>query len=184
MSGAVSASSVALMGAGMGMQAFGAYSNSKATKTALNAQAQVQRNNAIIAGWQAEDALARGNKAALKVRSQGRTLQGQQRAALAANGVDVNTGSALEILKDTDYFTEVDAITAKDNAAREAWAIRNQAAGYTADANLLQARAAAESPMLAATTSLLGSAGRVASSWYTPGATRGRTVPDYPGAEY
>lgn len=171
------------MGAGMGMQAVGAYGNSRATKNAMGAQAQVQRNNAIIAGWQAQDALARGDRAASRVRSQGRQLQGRQRAAMAANGVDISTGSALEILKDTEFFTEMDATTAKDNAAREAWAIRNQAAGFTADANLLQARGDAESPMFAAATSLLGSAGRVASSWYSPtaGAPRaGRTPIDVP----
>jgi hypothetical protein len=170
MSGGVSASSM-VMFAGMGMQAAGAYSNSRNAKAAYGAQAQVQRNNALIAGWQADDALARGNQSALRVRMQARGVKGKQRAAMAANGVDTTTGSALDVLTDTDYFAEVDVATVKDNAAKEAWALRNQAAGASADASLLAGRAAAESPLAAGATSLLTSAGQVASRWYTPGGT-------------
>lgn len=159
----------ALIGAGIGMQAVGAYNNSRATKTALNAQAEVSRNNAQVGEWQAEDALKRGDKAASRVRAQAKQLKGTQRAALAANGVDLSEGSALQILSDTDYFADIDANTTLDNAAREAWAIRAQAAGYTAEASLLSSRAAAESPLMAGATSLLGSAGRVAGRWYTGG---------------
>jgi hypothetical protein len=158
----------ALMGAGIGLQAYGAYQNSEATAVAYAAQAQVNRNNAMIADWQAEDALARGDRDASNVRLRARQLKGTQRARMAANGVDLGTGSALNILADTDYFADIDAGTVKDNAAREAWAIRNQAMGFRAEANLLQSRSDSESPFLAGATSLLGSAGRVASQWYTP----------------
>lgn len=175
------------MGAGVGMQAFGAYNNSRAAKAAYGAQAEVNRNNAQIAEWQAEDAIKRGDKAASRVRMQAKQLKGTQRARLAANGVDLGEGSALQILSDTDYFADVDASTVLDNAAKEAWALRTQAAGAMAEADLFAGRAAAERPLLAAGTSLLTSAGQVAGRWYSPGgsgASRGRVVPDYPGAEY
>lgn len=166
MSGGISATTIAAVG--MGVQAYGAYSNSKASKAAYGAQAQVNHNNAQIAEWQAEDALARGDQAASRVRTKYDQLKGTQRATMSANGVDLGTGSALSILSDTDYYGQVDANTTLDNAKREAWALRNQAAGYTAEANLMQSRSDAESPMLAAGTSLLTSASRVAGSWYTP----------------
>lgn len=175
----------ALMGAGMGMQAFGAYRNSQATKAAYGAQAEINRNNAIVAGWQAQDAIERGNKAASRSRMQTRQLKGTQRARMAANGVDLTTGSALEILTDTDYFGEIDATTIKDNAAREAWAIRNQAMGFTSEANLLQSRADSESPFLSGATSLLTSAGKVAPYWYSStGSRSSKRVPDYERPEY
>jgi hypothetical protein len=158
----------AILGAGMGFQAMGAYSNSKNARTAYEAQAQVARNNATVAGWQAEDALKRGDKAAMRVRMQGNQTKGAQRAALAASGVDLGMGSALNILADTDYFTDVDAQTTLDNASKEAWAIRQQAAGFNAEASLLKSRADAESPLYAATGSLLTGASRAASTWYTP----------------
>ena len=156
----------------MGFGAVSSYNNSKNAAKAYEAQAKVNENNAIIAGWQADDALKRGDRAAMRVRMQGNQVKGTQRAAMAANGVDLGEGSALHILADTDYFTDIDATTTLDNAAKEAWAIRNQAAGYQAEASLMSGRAAAESPMFAAAGSLLTSAGRVAGSWYTPGAPK------------
>lgn len=167
-----------MMGAGMGFGAVSSYNNSKNAAKAYEAQAKVNENNAIIAGWQADDALKRGDRAAMRVRMQGNQAKGAQRAKLAANGVDLGEGSALNILVDTDYFTDVDVATTLDNAAKEAWAIRNQAAGYSAEASLMSGRAAAESPAFAAAGSLLTSAGRVAGSWYTPGA--GKAAVDRP----
>lgn len=158
-----------MMGAGMGMQAVGAANNSKASRTAYEAQSQVNRNNAQIAEWQAEDATTRGQQSASRVRQKYSQLKGTQRATMAANGVDLGVGSALNILTDTDQFKDIDANTTLDNAAKEAWALRNQVAGYTAEADLLQARADAESPAWAAASSLLSSGGKVAQSWYTPG---------------
>lgn len=164
MSGAISMSSVAMLG--VGMSAAGAYNNSRNAKAAYGAQAQVGRNNAQIAGWQAEDALKRGDKDAMRVKTRANRLKGAQRAGFGANGVDMSTGSALQILSDTEYFGELDAGTVKDNAAKEAWALRNQAMGFTAEAGLMQGRADSESPALVAGTSLLTSAGSVASQWY------------------
>lgn len=152
--------------AGAAVSAYSAYQGSQANKIAYGAQAQVNENNAQIARWQAEDALHRGARDASRMRISGNQLKGKQRAALAANGVDLGVGSALEILTDTDYFTEVDIGTIKDNAAREAWAIRNQAQNFTSEASLLRSRANMESPLLAAGTSLLTSATKAAGNWY------------------
>lgn len=144
-----------------------AYSNSKAVKGAAEVNARVQELNAQMAEQQARDAITRGDKAAGASRLKSRQFKGSQRAALAANGVDLGFGSALNMLNDTDLFGEIDAETIRDNAAREAWAIRQQAAGLRVDASTYRLRAANESPLLAASTSLLTSAGRVADRWYS-----------------
>lgn len=184
MSGAVSMSTVASV-AGVGMSAIGAYSNSRNTKAAMGAQAQVNRNNAQIAQWQAEDAIRRGDRDAMKVRTRANRVKGAQRAAFGANGVDMSTGSALQILSDTEYFGELDAGTVKDNAAKEAWALRNQAMGFNADADLLRSRADAEKPLMAAGTSLLTSASKVSAQWGSgSGGGYRYKVPTYDGAEY
>jgi hypothetical protein len=167
------AAAPAMQMAGAGLSAVSAYGNSKSAKGAYEAQAQIAKNNAIIAGWQAEDALARGDRNVSLSRSKTRQQKGTQRAAMAANGVDLGEGSALNILVDTDYFGELDANTIKDNAAKEAWALRNQAAGFTAEAAMAKARADNERPWMSAGTSLLTSAGKVADRWYEPG-PRGR----------
>jgi hypothetical protein len=155
-----------LQALGAGMSVASAYSNSQASKAAYGAQAQINRNNAQVAQWQAQDALARGDRAVYQSRLKTNQLKGTQRARMAASGVDLGTGSALNILTDTEYFGEIDAATLKDNAAKEAWALRNQASNFTSESDLLKSRADSESPLMAAGTSLLSSAGRVAARWY------------------
>lgn len=83
--------------------------------------------NAKVADLQAIDAIRRGDKAAGQVRAQGRRVKGAQRAAFAAQGIDPNTGTAMELQDETDLFSELDAVTVKSNAFREAF-------GYKVDA--------------------------------------------------
>jgi hypothetical protein len=173
------AAAPALQLAGAVTGAAGAYSSSQGAKAAYEAQAQVAANNAVIAGWQADDATMRGGKSATASRAKTLQLKGDQRAAMAANGIDLSVGSAQEILTDTDYFGQIDANTIVDNAAREAWGYRSQAANFGADASLLRSRADAESPWKAAGASLLTSAGKVASSWYGAEKTKGATKAPY-----
>jgi hypothetical protein len=157
----------------MGMQVAGAVTSaqgaaqqSQATKAAYEYQSAVSSNNAQLAQWQAQDALQRGAQAEQQQRLKTAQLKGSQRARLAANGVALDEGSALNVLQDTDYMGGQDAMTIRDNAAREAWGYRTQAGNYASDASMLQSRADAEDPDRAMFGSLLGSAGSVASSWY------------------
>ena len=146
--------------------AYGAYNQSKATKQSLEYQSAVARNNAEYSESQARDAIRRGQVAENDVRRRTAQLEGSQRARLAANGIDLGEGSALNILLDTDYFGEMDALNVRDNASREAAGLRTQSSNQIGNANLLDARAGMESPMGAAATTLLTGAGAVASSWY------------------
>ncbi len=154
--------------------AYGAYQTSTADKAAYNYQAQVQRNNAQIANWQAKSAIEQGQVEEANQRLKTAQIKGAQRARMAANGVDIRQGSALNTLLDTEYMGDVDAATIHDNAANEAWALRNQATNYSANAGLLQARASMESPLGSGASTLLTGAGAVASSWYK---RRTATVP-------
>lgn len=159
----------ALQLAGMTAGAAGAYKASAGAQAGFEAQAQIAENNAMIAGWQAADAERRGVQKATATRIRTSQLKGSQRAAMAANGIDLSVGTAQQILTDTDQFGAIDANTIIDSAAREAWGYRTQGANYRSDAALLRDRAEAESPWMAAGTSLLTSAGKVASGWYRSG---------------
>lgn len=162
----MSGATTAILAAGVGMSAIGAYNQSQQTKAAYQYQSQVNANNAKIAEWQAQDALQRGARVEQQQRLKTASLKGSQRARLAASGVALDEGSPLNVLQDTDYLGDLDARTIRDNAAKEAWSYRNQSAGFTSDASMLSARASAESPLMAGATSLLGGAGLVADSWY------------------
>lgn len=127
--------------------------------------AQAGRNNEIMAGYAAENALAQGEEAAAAAVRQGEAVKGAQRAAFAGGGVDVNFGTARDLQEQTDFFAQNDAATARGNARRDAWALRYQ--GATAAA---EGRAARRNSYLSAGATLLGAAGTVAGKWYKPGA--------------
>lgn len=157
---------LAMQAFGAATSAYGAYNSSKSAGAAYAYQAQVQRNNAQAAEWQARDAITRGQQDENRHRLKAAQLKGTQRASMAARGIALDEGSALNILDDTDFMGDMDALVIRDNAAREAWAYREKAKGNLADSFLMQGRAAAESPGAAAAGSLLTSAGNVASNWY------------------
>jgi hypothetical protein len=91
---------------------------------------------------------------------------GTQRATLAGRGISLEEGSALNILSDTAYLGEQDALTVKDNTAKNVWAAKVQANNQTSNAGLHQMQADNQNPLLAGTSSLLTGAGQVAHNWY------------------
>lgn len=151
---------------GLGLQAYGAMTSSNAQKNAYEYQAQVSANNAKIAEWNAQDALRRGEQAEIDQRRKMAALKGNQRATLAARGLDISEGSALNILTDTDYFGEYDALTIRNNAEKQAWGARVEGNNASANSELLRMRAAAENPIMEGAGTLLAGAGSVADRWY------------------
>lgn len=152
--------------AGLATGVMSARQQAKLTQQGYDYQAQVNKNNAQIAEWQAQDALARGAKAEQNQRLKTSQLAGAQRARLAASGVALDEGSALSILQDTEFMGEMDAANIRDSAQRDAWGYRTQGANYRSDASFLSSRAGSISPNSAAFDTLLTGAGTVADSWY------------------
>lgn len=152
---------------GVGTSAGGAYSSAQGRKVGEKYQASVDRMNAQIASWQATSLIQKGARDEQQQRLKTAQLLGAQRARLAASGVDVSQGSALNLLDDTEFFGEMDALTIRDNAKKSAWSQRVQEISYLNDAAMHNAAAASVSPVGAAFTSLLGSSNQVADSWYS-----------------
>ena len=94
-------------------------------------QGQVQSDiadaNARLQRFAAKDALARGAVEEQRIRERASIFAGRQRAILAASGVQLDTGSALDILEDTARTAELDALTRRANAEREAFGLSTQA---------------------------------------------------------
>lgn len=157
---------VALAVAGTAMQAYSAYSTSTSNKAAYNYQAAVNRNNAMIAEWNAQDAARRGEQDLIEHQRKTAALMGNQRATLAGRGIDLSEGSALNILSDTDYLSKQDQLTIKDNTAKNVWQAKVQAYNEGTNAELLQMRSDAENPLFSGAASLLTGAGSVADRWY------------------
>jgi hypothetical protein len=147
------------------VSAYGAYSSARGQRQALEYQSKVDANNATVAEWQAQDAEKRGQETATRARRENAQLRGAQRVSLAANGLDLNSGSALSLLDDTEYFGAVDQQTIANNTTQEAWALRNRAANFTAASNLHKAGASNIKPAFVAGSSILSSASSVADKW-------------------
>lgn len=138
--------------AGAGLSAYGQYQQAEAMKDAAN-------YNRKLADIQAADARDRG---AVEQEQLGRKigqLRGQQTANMAANGIDLSTGTPAALLDQTNYYGLEDQRTLAANIEREAsgFGNRGRLAGMQADSI---------DPMLSAGGSLLSNAGAVADRWY------------------
>lgn len=131
-------------------------------------QAQVNENNRIVSEWKAKDATDRGGIKERQHRLKVSQLKGRQMAVMAANGIDVTDGSALDILGDTAFLGELDALTIKSNAEREAYDYKVQGSNYQAQSqlNTMAGQNAYTAGNYNAMSSLLSGAGSVASKWY------------------
>ena len=106
----------------------------KAARRAAESQAELAEYNAAVADVQARDARERGDIEAHRFRARTRALVGEQRTGFAAGNIDVAFGSAVDVQADATLLGELDALTAKNNALREAW-------GYKVEATDLRTQA-------------------------------------------
>ena len=173
---------------GAASSARGAYSSAQSSKTSLNLQATMADINAKstmdmaeinqrLAESSAQQTLLTGQREVQRSQIATANIKSSQRVSMAANGIDLGEGSANQVLTSTDVMGEIDANTLQANAVRSAFGIRTQgqaefnrsrtqATNLTGQAAMSRASADAISPGGAAFTSLLGSAGAVAGSWY------------------
>lgn len=125
------ASAVLTVGAGM--------YQADATKKAGEAQVEVARRNEATEKQKAELANEIGRIEEEKHRAQVRQMLGSQRATMAANGLDLSSGTALAITDQTAAFGETDAATIRYNAAREAWGYGVSATNFATEAAVTKA---------------------------------------------
>ncbi|MDA0798709.1 MAG: hypothetical protein O2884_08575 [Chloroflexi bacterium] len=132
-------------------------------------EAGVARNNAIASERFAVDAEQRGTAAEQEQRLKTRQLLARQRVGFAANNVQLGSGAVIGTLGDTAAFGELDALTIKSNAQREAFGFRMQGSNFQAESGLARARGATAKSegRMAALGTALNTAGTVASKWYT-----------------
>jgi hypothetical protein len=125
---AFTAAMLGLMAAGTAIRAVGTIKAGNAAaragtaqREASESQAELSDYNAAVADLQAEDAIARGADEEARFRTRVRGAIGAQRVGFAAGNIDVSTGSAVDVQADAAYLGELDALTIRTNAAREAW---------------------------------------------------------------
>ena len=135
-------------------------------RDALRSQARIAEFNAQTIDEAARRSRERGNFEETKSRLAYANLKSKQRAAMGANGVALDEGSALTAQVSTDYISETDAINIQKNAIYEAHGYQMAATGERMGATMKRAQASGISPLLTGVISGVTNAGKVASSWY------------------
>lgn len=146
--------------------AIGTYYQAQAMSNNLKFQADMARINAGIAETNAQATLLAGQRAQQNVRLRTARLKSAQRVGMAANGIDLGSDSAVNVLTTTDVMGEIDANTVEANAVRAAFGYRTQGVNDMNMARLTSAVADNISPFGSGVSSLIGSAGKVADGWY------------------
>jgi len=112
---------------GMGVStALGIYAN----ETTARANKKSNEYNAQLMEYKAVDALARGEEEAANVQTDYRGFAGEQRTAIAGQGVDLSSGTAQKLAAQTEHRAQVAINQVRVNAAREAFGYQAQAVGY------------------------------------------------------
>jgi hypothetical protein len=156
--------------AGLGLSAFGISKEVDAENQANRYNAQLASNNALIAEQNAaiEEQRAaqvreRGRVAQERLRESREVLKGAQRAGFAASGVEVDTGSAADVVEETAAQTELDALMIQHNAELEAFDFEMSARNerlrgreLTQRSQLLQSRSDRSAALPVATELLTG----------------------------
>lgn len=114
----------------------GSIQKGNAEKAAYNYQAQVNRNNAVIARNNAAAERQAGIEEARMQRI--KTIQriGSQQTGMAAGNIDVTQGTALDTIEDTATMGELDALNIQYNAEKRALNYEQQADNFTNQANM------------------------------------------------
>jgi len=138
-----------------GIQMAGQAQSAAAQRAAAQYNAQIAANNA-------QAAMDQGRFAEQQQRMKNAALLSQQKANLAANGVEIDSGSALDVQSSSAQMGELDALTIRYNA-------QNKANNYLSQAGLSQmtADAAETAGTIGVASSMLGTASSVSDKWLT-----------------
>ncbi len=147
--------------------AFGASTTAAANADAYNYKAAVANNNAIIAKRNADQATAAGGIAGQNNDLKSKNLAGQQLVAQASNGLDVGSGTNVNVRDSAANLGHLDTLTILANAAKNSAGFKAQGANFTAE-GVLDTKAAENAKTAGefdVAKSLLGGASSFSDKW-------------------
>lgn len=158
-----------LSAAGGAVGAAGALSGGESTAKMYQYRAGVAKQNAVINRQNSDFALEAGET---NVKRSGLTTGftiAKQKVGQAANGFDVNTGTNKDVRDATDSLGREDQSTIANEFGRKALGFRNAAAMNENEATMdvVAGENAKKAGKIQALSTLLGTAGSVASKWTT-----------------
>lgn len=151
--------SIGLTVAAAAVQMGGQYVQGQAAVTQAAYDQQVAKTNEALANEQARDTIEKTRIERQRRQREGAQLAGQQQAAMAANGVDLGFGSALDVQRDTQMITNEDVEQINKSGFQQQRGFLINAANYR-----MQARAAKAKGKAAKLGTYLGMAGTALST--------------------
>lgn len=126
-------------------------------------RSKVASANAKMESERAASELSKGQEERRALMRKYGGLAGSQRAAMAANGLDINFGSAADLLGDTEQLYREDTATAIANNAAAVKGIDISSANYTAESRAAKQAATGElvSGAFNVGSTILGGVGKV-----------------------
>ena len=160
---AANAGTIALLGSSA-IGAAGAISSSQASAASAGYNAKVAQNNAQIATQNANFAGAEGNQNVAVQADKTRAQIGATLANQGASGVDVNSGSAVDVRASEAKIGMMNALNIRSQAARQAYGFQTQSASDIGQAQLDRSQQSSDKTAgyLNAGTTVLGGAGKAA----------------------
>lgn len=159
---------------GTGLNALGGVIGAAGAIKTSQAQASASKYNASIAAENSAQALSNANIASASGSEQAgissektRQTVGALTANEGASGIDVNSGSNLDVRSSQADVGRLDALTLRSNAAREAYGYQTQANNFSAESQLERTEASGDltAGAINAGSTLLGSAGTAATNF-------------------
>lgn len=96
---------------------------------------QTAEANAQIAEMGAQSVLSQGQQQTAALTLKAGQMKSTQRAAMAANGIDLGEGNAVDVQASTDLMKEIDKNQIEANAIRSAWGYRTQGVATIIEGN-------------------------------------------------
>lgn len=160
---------IAMAGA-TGIQALGSIFTGNAEAASEKYAAGIAGNNALIAQQNANYATEAGDIQATNENLKTGQVVGAQRAGQGASGLDVNSGSNVDVQASTRSLGALDALTIRNQAARQAYGYETQSQSFKAQSalDLATAKNAKTAGYVGATTSLLSGASSYAQKFGDP----------------
>lgn len=159
--------SLGLSVVGAGISAFGANKTAQANSDAAIYQSQVAANNKKIADQNAAYAITSGRSQAFANDLKTDQTLGTQKAVQAANGLDVNSGTNVNVRQSTEEMGRLDTLTIMNNAMKQAGGFLAQGANFQAESDLdkMKAKTSETTGDIGVATSLLGGASSFGDKW-------------------
>lgn len=131
---------IMLTGARAANVAIGQERQAGASEAQGNFEAAQNTRNATLAATEATSATQEGELEAHQAKVAGRVGIGQNRASYGAQGVDISTGSAVDVQANTARMSALDVQMIQNNAARKAWGYNVESQSYAEQATLAKLR--------------------------------------------